>query len=207
MVSAVQGAIPGARLSAAQRREQFLDVAAQLVVEQGADAVTMEAVAARAGVSKALSYRYFDNAGALLVALFEREVIDLDRKIMAGVEHADSFEAKVRASFVGWGGPISDRGRLLGRLWQVSISSGPLLQARRERDRTINKFWGREVQAAYNLPTAIAETAAAILVQGTNGLLLSVFAGRGEQAELIQVYVTMTLGALDALSRSYAVGD
>ena len=83
MVSAVQGAIPGARLSAAQRREQFLDVAAQLVVEQGADAVTMEAVAARAGVSKALSYRYFDNAGALLVALFEREVIDLDRKIMA----------------------------------------------------------------------------------------------------------------------------
>jgi hypothetical protein len=34
-----------------------------------------------------------------------------------------------------------------------------------------------------------------------------VFAGRGEQAELIEVYVTMTLGALDALARSYAVGD
>ena len=63
------------------------------------------------------------------------------------------------------------------------------------------------MQAAYNLPTAIAETAAAILVQGTNGLLTSVFAGRGEQAELIEVYVTMTLGALDALARSYAVGD
>ena len=207
MVSAVEGVVPGVRLSAAQRREQFLDVAAQLVVEQGADAVTMEAVAARAGVSKALSYRYFDNAGALLVALFEREVIDLDRKIMAAVEHANGFEAKVRASFVGWGGPISDRGRLLGRLWQVSISAAPLLQARRERDRTVNKFWGREVQNAYNLPTAIAETAAAILVQGTNGLLASVFAGRGEQAELIEVYVTMTLGALDALARWHAVGD
>jgi hypothetical protein len=89
----------------------------------------------------------------------------------------------------------------------VSISAGPLLKARRERDRTVNKFWGREVQEAYNLPTAIAETAAAILVQGTSGLLASVFAGRGEQAELIEVYVTMTLGALDALARSYAVGD
>jgi AcrR family transcriptional regulator len=199
--------MPGARLSAAQRREQFLDVAAQLVVEQGADAVTMEAVAARAGVSKALSYRYFDNAGALLVALFDREVIDLDRKIMAAVERADTFEAKVRATFVGWGGPIGDRGRLLGRLWQVSISAVPVALDRKARDRTVNKFWGREVQEAYNLPTAIAETAAAILVQGTSGLLASVFAGRGEQAELIEVYVTMTLGALDALARSHAVGD
>jgi AcrR family transcriptional regulator len=207
MVSAVQGAIPGARLSAAQRREQFLDVAAQLVVEQGADAVTMEAVAARAGVSKALSYRYFDNAGALLVALFEREVIDLDQRIMAAVEQANGFEAKVRATFVGWGGPIEDRGRLLGRLWQVSISAGPLLRARRERDRTINKFWGREVQEAYHLPTPVAETAAAILVQGTNGLLASVIAGRGEQAELIEIYVTMTLGALERLAKAYAVGD
>ena len=207
MVSAVQGAIPGARLSAAQRREQFLDVAAQLVVEQGADAVTMEAVAARAGVSKALSYRYFDNAGALLRGPV-RTRGDRPRPQDHGQGRARRLvRGEGAASFVGWGGPISDRGRLLGRLWQVSISSGPLLQARRERDRTINKFWGREVQAAYNLPTAIAETAAAILVQGTNGLLTSVFAGRGEQAELIEVYVTMTLGALDALARSYAVGD
>ena len=48
MVSAV-GTVPGARLTAAQRKQQFLDVAAQIVVEQGADTVTMEAVAARAG--------------------------------------------------------------------------------------------------------------------------------------------------------------
>lgn len=206
MLSAVQ-AVPGARLSAAQRRQQFLDVAAQLVVEQGADAVTMEAVAARAGVSKALSYRYFDNAGALLVALFDREVVDLDQRIMAAVQSADSFEAKVRASFAGWGGSIGDRGRLLGRLWQVSISAAPLMKARRERDRSVNKFWGSEVQKAYGLPTPVAETAAAILVQGTNGLLASAFAGRGEQAELIEIYVTMTLGALAALAKTYAVGD
>ena len=60
-MSSAVGAMPGARLTAAQRKQQFLDVAAQLVVEQGADTVTMEAVAARAGVSKALSYRYFSN--------------------------------------------------------------------------------------------------------------------------------------------------
>ena len=105
MVSAVQGAIPGARLSAAQRREQFLDVAAQIVVEQGADAVTMEAVAARAGVSKALSYRYFDNAGALLVSLFDREVVDLDQRIMAAVENVRKGSRR-RSAPRSWDGAV-----------------------------------------------------------------------------------------------------
>ena len=95
-MSSAVGAVAGARLTAAQRKQQFLDVAAQIVVEQGADTVTMEAVAARAGVSKALSYRYFSNAGSLLLELFEREVVALDRQIRAAVDEADTFEDKIR---------------------------------------------------------------------------------------------------------------
>ena len=203
-MSSAAGAVTGARLTAAQRKQQFLDVAAQIVVEQGADTVTMEAVAARAGVSKALSYRYFSNAGALLLELFEREVVDLDRQIRAAVETADSFEDKVRATFQGWGTEMSDRGRLLGRLWQVSVSAGPLLEARRRRDREVYEFWGRMIEEEYQLPTPVAQTAAAILVQGTAGLLASLFSGRGEQDELIDIYVCMTLGALDRLAEQHA---
>jgi len=203
-MSSAVGAVTGARLTAAQRKQQFLDVAAQIVVEQGADTVTMEAVAARAGVSKALSYRYFSNAGALLLELFEREVVDLDRQIRAAVEAADSFETKIRATFQGWGTEMSDRGRLLGRLWQVSVSAGPLLEARRRRDREVYEFWGQMIQDEYNLPTPVAQTAAAILVQGTAGLLASLFSGRGGQDELIDIYVCMALGALDKLASERA---
>ncbi len=203
MASAV-GAAPGARLTAAQRKQQFLDVAAQIVVEQGADTVTMEAVAARAGVSKALSYRYFSNAGALLLELFEREVVELDRQIRRAVEEAPTFEDKIRASFTGWGVELGERGRLLGRLWQVSVSTGPLLEARRRRDREVYEFWGGIIEEEYHLERRIAETSAAILVQGTAGLLASLYSGRGEQSELIEVYVTMALGALDRLSQREA---
>ncbi len=199
MVSAV-GTVPGARLTAAQRKKQFLDVAAQIVVEHGADTVTMEAVAARAGVSKALSYRYFSNAGALLLELFEREVVTLDRQIRVAVDAADGFEAKLRATFEGWGGEMGDKGRLLGRLWQVSVSTGPLLEARRRRDREVYEWWGSLIETEYGLPTSIAETAAAVLVQGTAGLLASLFAGRGSQEDLIDIYVYMALGALDRLA-------
>jgi AcrR family transcriptional regulator len=201
-MSSAVGAVSGARLTAAQRKQQFLDVAAQIVVEQGADTVTMEAVAARAGVSKALSYRYFSNAGALLLELFEREVVELDRQIRAAVEEADTFADKIRATFAGWGNEMSDKGRLLRRLWQVSVSTGPLLEARRRRDREVYEFWGRLIEVEYGLPTRVAETAAAILVQGTAGLLASLFSGRGEQEELIDIYVSMALGSLDRLSQA-----
>lgn len=203
-MSSAVGAVTGSRLTAAQRKQQFLDVAAQIVVEQGADTVTMEAVAARAGVSKALSYRYFSNAGSLLLELFEREVVELDRQIRVAVELADTFEDKIRATFQGWGDEMNDKGRLLGRLWQVSVSAGPLLEARRRRDREVYEFWGSLIEAEYGLPTRVAQTAAAILVQGTAGLLASLFSGRGEQEELIDIYVYMTLGALDRLAEQRA---
>jgi hypothetical protein len=173
-MSSAVGAIPGARLTAAQRKQQFLDVAAQLVVEQGADTVTMEAVAARAGVSK---------------------------QIRQAVSEAPTFEDKIRASFTGWGAEIGERGRLLGRLWQVSVSTGPLLEARRRRDRQVYEFWGGLIEEEYHLDKPIAETAAAILVQGTAGLLASLYSGRGEQRTLIDVYVHMALGALDGLAQ------
>jgi AcrR family transcriptional regulator len=203
-MSSAVGAVTGSRLTAAQRKQQFLDVAAQIVVEQGADTVTMEAVAARAGVSKALSYRYFSNAGSLLLELFEREVVALDRQIRVAVELADTFEDKIRATFQGWGNEMNDKGRLLGRLWQVSVSAGPLLEARRRRDREVYEFWGSLIEAEYGLPTPVAQTAAAILVQGTAGLLASLFSGRGEQEDLIDIYVYMTLGALDRLAEQRA---
>src|SRR6478609_2361556 len=90
---------PG-RLSAPERREHLLDVAAALVVEQGVDALTMEGVASRAGVSKGLGYAYFSNSDDLVVELFEREMTELDRRVAAAavVAGADSLEDRLRAT-------------------------------------------------------------------------------------------------------------
>ena len=99
---------------------------------------------------------------------------------------------------------MNDKGRLLGRLWQVSVSAGPLVEARRRRDREVYEFWGHLIENEYALETRVAETAAAILVQGTAGLLASLFSGRGDQEELIDIYVYMTLGALDRLAQTNA---
>ena len=60
-------------MTAAQRREQLLDVTRDLVVDQGFAAVSMEAVARNAGITRPVVYGHFPELGALLDAMLERE--------------------------------------------------------------------------------------------------------------------------------------
>ena len=62
------------RLSAAARREQLLDVTTRLAAERGFHAISIEAVSARAGVTRALVYNHFRDLNQLLEAVVEREI-------------------------------------------------------------------------------------------------------------------------------------
>lgn len=72
------------RLPAAERREQLLDVALELIAEHGQGGVTMEAVARGADIAKPVVYELFGNRAELLQALLEREE-RLALKQLAGV--------------------------------------------------------------------------------------------------------------------------
>ncbi|WP_439957566.1 TetR/AcrR family transcriptional regulator [Nocardia crassostreae] len=60
------------RSDAARNRQLLLDAAEALVREQGADAVTMDAVAKRAGVGKGTVFRRFGNRAGLMLALLDQ---------------------------------------------------------------------------------------------------------------------------------------
>src|SRR5947209_20270207 len=61
------------RMAAEQRREQLLDAALSVIVEQGYGRVSMEAVARAAGVTRPVVYDHFRDLGQLLRTLIERE--------------------------------------------------------------------------------------------------------------------------------------
>ncbi|RDI69179.1 TetR family transcriptional regulator [Nocardia pseudobrasiliensis] len=67
------------RSDAARNRQLLLDAAEQLVREHGADAVTMDEVAKRAGVGKGTVFRRFGNRSGLMMALLDQS----DRKLQA----------------------------------------------------------------------------------------------------------------------------
>lgn len=64
-----------------ERREQLLDLTLALILEQGFDAVSMQAVAAAADIGKPVVYRSFPSASALLGALLLREQRRADRAL------------------------------------------------------------------------------------------------------------------------------
>ena len=64
---------PQERGDAARNRALLLDAARKLVAERGADAVTMEDVAAAAGVGKGTLFRRFGNRAGLMMVLLDED--------------------------------------------------------------------------------------------------------------------------------------
>jgi len=61
------------RMPPDQRREQLIDAALSVIVGQGYEGVSIEAIARTAGVTRPVIYDHFPNLGSLLQALIQRE--------------------------------------------------------------------------------------------------------------------------------------
>jgi len=188
------------RLPAEARRTQFLDTAAELVGERGTDAVTMEAVAARAGVSKALGYRYFDNADELILALHEREMAQVGIRVAAAMAEATTFEDTIRASLTTWLDILAERGAVITNLMQAHPVSGPVQRQSREIHASVSEFYGAKGAESFGLTPRTATAAASILLSGLDGLIDCWANRQMPRRELIDIYTTMCVGAMQALA-------
>ena len=78
------------RLPASERREQLLDVTKSIVAARGFHAVSIEAVARDAGVSRPIVYGHFEHLSGLLEALVLREstraLAQLSRVLPSGLD-------------------------------------------------------------------------------------------------------------------------
>jgi AcrR family transcriptional regulator len=66
-----------------RRVEAVLDAAAALVVEHGVEALTTRAIAEGAGVPVASLYQYFADKEAVLLALADRDMAEMDEQVLA----------------------------------------------------------------------------------------------------------------------------
>ena len=75
---------PGERVDAARNRARILAAAERLIAEHGVDAVSMEAIAAAAGVGKGTLFRRFGDRRGLLHALLDDRERDLQERMIRG---------------------------------------------------------------------------------------------------------------------------
>jgi AcrR family transcriptional regulator len=192
---------PAARMPAAERRHHLLDVASEIIVEHGPEALTMEGLAVRAGVSKGLGYAYFANRDEILVAVFDRETAELDRRVAAAMVDAESFEDRIRATVTATFDTLAERGVLMGRLLQRETTVGsPLAARQQERQRVVERYYGQLAVDAFGLQAVVAEAAGAILLAGV-AVVINLWAQRRmNRYQLEELYLRIVLGGLTALA-------
>jgi AcrR family transcriptional regulator len=91
------------RMPPQQRREQLIDAALRVIIEQGYEGVSIEAIARTAGVTRPVIYDHFPNLGTLLRALIQREedcalaqLADVVPEMPGDADPADVFAGGVR---------------------------------------------------------------------------------------------------------------
>ncbi|MDO4908332.1 MAG: TetR/AcrR family transcriptional regulator [Corynebacterium sp.] len=69
------------RMSGSQRREQLITIGRQAFAEKGFDGISVEEIAARAGVSKPVIYEHFGGKEGLYAVVVDREMRNLEQLI------------------------------------------------------------------------------------------------------------------------------
>lgn len=193
-----QPAPPRRRLSADARRQQLLDTAAEILMADGADAVTMESIAQRAGASKSLAWAYFANVEDVLRSLHERELDDLFRRVEEATDEARDFDGRMRAGIHAYFEVVAERGTLLGTL-DAALGS----RRRRARPPSANAFlrWLAGLIAdEFGLPRRRARAYAGIVAGVADLHTRAWVAGAFNRQEVEDSCVTFVLAGLRAVT-------
>jgi AcrR family transcriptional regulator len=182
-----------------ERREHLLDVAAQLIIDKGIEAVTMEGVASAAGVSKGLGYAYFANSSTLLRALLGREVRKLNERVSAAFATETDFEARLRAVIHAWFDHIEEQGILMGRLLQATRNDGPHVEARNAYNRFNEQWWADLAERELGVPNGRGRVATAIILTGLEGVVQRWTQCGDSREELEDVFMRVAMGGLNNL--------
>jgi AcrR family transcriptional regulator len=96
-------------MTAADRRAAILDAARSAFADSGYHETSLDSVAARAGVSKALLYEHFASKRELYVAMLEMHVHELVERISRAVSGAEPGEARMLAGVEAFFGFVEER--------------------------------------------------------------------------------------------------
>jgi AcrR family transcriptional regulator len=190
------------RLRRAERHDALVSAGAALVAERDVDAVSMEAVAARAGVSRPLVYKHFANRHELLAAVYRREATNLDAEIVRSVQAAEGFESIVRTLVRAVLAGARARGATFVKLQRAGARDSTLRREQRDRDRRTVRYFGRLASQEFALEEREARAAVRVLLTGIDSLLAQWHADPTPAHEILleEVYTGLVLGGLARLA-------
>ncbi len=108
------------RLSPTDRRAQLVAAGAQVFTERGYQGTSLEDIAARAGVTRPLIYRYFRDKDELYREILRNARAELDAALLAAVDPAQEPAEQLRAGLSAYFTFVRDR----AQHWDVLFGGG-----------------------------------------------------------------------------------
>lgn len=156
-----------ARLPKSQRRDQLVDVARSVFVEQGYHAASMEIIAETAGVSKPLLYQHFPSKLDLYLALLDAGIDDLLAKSDASLRDITDNKLRVIATVQTYFEFVDDPQDAYRLVFESDLTNEPQVRARLERlEREVIK----RIAAVIKKDTGLSESQATLLGAGLHGM-------------------------------------
>lgn len=194
------------RLQPEERKNQILDVAANLIREHGVSALNMDRLGREAGVSKPLVYNYFTNRIELLKVLLIREVTRFRQDSTEAARSRESMEDLVRSTSRTMLQHVGEFGNVIQQLMLEPEVAEVLEEIDSKFHRQYSDFLIKRIRSEYELSTT--DAAAAVHV----GLGLSSAAGaylekKGIDIEFLEDILTeMTMGSLEKVAEGIKAG-
>jgi AcrR family transcriptional regulator len=191
-----------ARLARADRRDALLDAALALIALGDVEAISMDTVAERAGVSRPLVYKHFANRSELLAAVYQRESALLFADLSAAVTAAGTVAEMFRALIRGAIRAESERGAAFAALRAAGLRTREWRQEQRRRDRTTLRYFTAKAVRDFGLEESRARIGVGILL-GAIETVLAQWRRKPtrENAQLLEdTYVALVVGGLAQLA-------
>ncbi|MBF6348598.1 MULTISPECIES: TetR/AcrR family transcriptional regulator [Nocardia] len=169
------------RADAARNRRAILDATAALLAEHGADGITMDRVAATAGVGKGTIFHRFGNRAGLLHELVAESALTLRARVAEGPPP------------LGPGAPAADRLRAfldaMARLMIDNLQLMAILRTEPPHPRTaeLHRFWHEHLTALLEeaRPEVDAEVVGRLLLDSLAGATVPELARAGDADRLL----------------------
>lgn len=183
------------RLSYADRHAQLLDVARELIRDEGTDALTLARIAERAGVTKPLVYDHFGTRSRVFAELYsvftERQITTLENALLVAPTSLPIVARIIADAYIGC---AADEGAELPGIVGALAASPELEQIRRDGERR----FGERCQAALmpfvqsgKLPDAVVDAMFGAAESLTRSLYRGQLTAEGATSTLVTVVTAL----------------
>jgi len=190
-------------MAAAQRRDDLLDRAAELVVSGGTTSVTMESVSQRSGVNRRLAYRHFESSDDLLVALLERELGAIDEQAGRANRADLPLDARIRASIRAFLNAPADNASLVVTLLRDIRMGSKAHGYLEKRQRALEDGWAEAITVEFGIRRPTARAAATMFLRGAEALLELCAVDGIDRDDAEDLFVTAAMSTVRAIAEEH----